>query len=112
MPPERETSPAPDTRLIVVRYIIVLCIILIAGGFPIISVMVSSWIADNAGCVLHEGSKNPCIVFGHDIGRLLYTMFVMGWLGLATLPIGALALAGWCLVVLAHVVRALWRRRK
>jgi hypothetical protein len=61
---------------------------------PFIPVIIASLIASACGCDLDEGSAHPCIVFGKDIGRTLYAMGVMGWLGLLTFPTGFLALLG------------------
>jgi hypothetical protein len=36
-----------------------------------------------------EGSVHPCVINGKDYGQLLYTLGVMGWLMLVTLPAGA-----------------------
>ena len=38
---------------------------------------------------------HPCIIAGHDYGQLLYTLGVLGWLMLLTLPAGAFAFAIW-----------------
>lgn len=82
-------------------------IILLFTAAPILSVIISSSIADAAGCVLHEGFTNPCIVFGADMSGTLYAMFVAGWLSFVTLPIGLAALAAW--IAFAII---LWTRRK
>ncbi|MEM8982169.1 MAG: hypothetical protein AAGC71_04030 [Pseudomonadota bacterium] len=55
---------------------------------PLGSVLLASAIASYGDCQLHEGGVNPCVVFGSDVGGTLYSMFVMGWLGLLTLPLG------------------------
>jgi hypothetical protein len=62
---------------------------------PLISVVIAGSIASHYGCTLHEGFANPCVVGGRDIGGTLYTMGVMGWLMLATMPIGAAVLVAW-----------------
>lgn len=72
---------------------------------PLISAVIAMWIASRNGCTLHEGFANPCIVFGRDIGQALYTMAVMGWLALVTLPLGALAALGWIVGEVVHLVR-------
>ncbi|MFA5941641.1 MAG: hypothetical protein WC809_20015 [Sinimarinibacterium sp.] len=59
---------------------------------PLLSVFVASAIARAAGAELDEGGPHPCRILGVDIGRPLYSMFVVGWLGLLTIPIGLLAL--------------------
>jgi len=56
-----------------------------------------------------EGSVHPCVINGKDYGQLLYTLGVMGWLMLVTLPAGAFAFALWLIVLLVH--RSNWRKR-
>jgi hypothetical protein len=56
-----------------------------------------------------EGSVHPCVIGGKDYGQLLYTLGVMGWLMLITLPLGTLAFVAWLIVLLLH--RANWRKR-
>jgi hypothetical protein len=59
---------------------------------PMIPVLLASAIASTCGCKVDEGSAHTCIVFGRDIGGMLYSMGVMGWFGLLTFPSGFLAL--------------------
>lgn len=80
---------------------------LLVCAAPMISVFVAAAIASHYGCTLHEGFVNPCVVAGRDIGQSLYTMGVMGWMMLFTLPIGALVLAAWIgIEIVARVRRA------
>lgn len=67
-------------------------LILLAATAPIVSVALAGWIAHRHGCTLHEGFANPCLIGGVDFGETLYTMGVLGWLALVTLPLGAVAL--------------------
>ena len=76
---------------------------------PIASVVACSIIANSAGCHVDEGSVHPCVINGHDYGELLYTLGVMGWFMLITLPAGALAFMVWLVTLLVH--RAAWRKR-
>jgi hypothetical protein len=84
-----------------------LLIVLFAAA-PLIGVMLASWTAEANGCVLHEGFVNPCVVGGVDRGQLLYSLFVLGWLMLASIPLGAGALCVWLLALIVH--RVLWGR--
>jgi hypothetical protein len=59
---------------------------------PVLSVLIAASVASLTGAALDEGNAHPCFVLGSDIGELLYAMFVFGWLGLITLPTGALAI--------------------
>ena len=47
------------------------------------------------------------MINGKDYGQLLYTLGVMGWLMLVTLPAGALAFVLWLIVLIIH--RTNWR---
>ncbi len=88
-------------RLAVVA-IVVLCL------SPMISLFIAGGIASHYGCTLHEGFVNPCVVAGRDIGGTLYTMGVMGWMMLFTLPIGAAVLVAW---IVAEIVARMRARR-
>lgn len=90
--------------------VVVLLIILVAFA-PVISVMVASGIAASLGCDLDEGSVHPCMYNGRDIGLDLLTAAMMGWLAIATLPIGAVVLAGYGLLVLVIELVLRYRRR-
>ncbi len=101
------TAAAARRRFPWLPYVVALVLILLVALAPVISVAVAGWIAEANGCVLHEGFINPCIVNGVDAGSTLYTLFVLGWLMLATLPLGAMALAALLAILIAH---QLWRR--
>jgi hypothetical protein len=92
-----------------IPYWIVLAFIILIAAAPIGSVVACSFIANTHGCRVDEGSVHPCMINGKDYGQLLYTLGVMGWLMLVTLPAGALAFALWLLVLLLH--RSGWRKR-
>jgi ABC-type Fe3+ transport system permease subunit len=90
-------------------YSLVLILILAFTLAPIGSVMACAWIANSHGCKVDEGSVHPCIIDGVDRGQLLYTLGVMGWLMLFTLPVGGLALLIWIAILVAHRLR--WQKR-
>src|SRR5438034_2326378 len=92
-----------------VVYVLVVLAILAVALAPVGSVAVCGWIANTHGCKVDEGSVHPCIIGGYDYGQLLYTLGVLGWLMLVTLPGGALAFVVWMIVLTVH--RASWRRR-
>ena len=60
---------------------------LLIGLAPLISALSAGLIANAFGCDLDEGSIHACMALGADIGPTLYTMFVLGWLGLLILGI-------------------------
>ncbi|NDV00156.1 hypothetical protein [Pseudoroseicyclus tamaricis] len=92
------------------RRLLILGLILLAIGLaPVASVALASFIAERAGCELHEGFTNPCLVGGRDIGGTLYTMFVAGWYMLLSLPV---ALVGLVMLVIGGISALRARRRR
>ena len=71
--------------------------------------MLCAAIANAYGCKVDEGSMHPCIINGQDYGQLLYTLGVLGWLMLVTLPAGLLAFVVWLIILILH--RQSWRKR-
>ncbi len=57
---------------------------------PVAGVIVSTTVAELAGCRLDEAGSYPCVVLGHDVGGLLSALFVSGWFALLTLPMAGL----------------------
>ena len=99
----------PTRRFPWVLYLLALFAILAFAFAPIGSVMLCAGIANAYGCKVDEGSVHPCIINGHDYGELLYSLGVLGWLMLVTLPAGALAFVFWLIALILH--RATWRKR-
>ncbi len=96
------------------RNLILIVILLLILGWmlwPVASIMIAGSIAEANGCQLDEGSIHPCIVNGTDMGEQLYSMGVMGWFMLVTIPTGVIALAvyGAVLLIVWLVIR---NRRK
>jgi hypothetical protein len=89
----------------------VVVLILIVGFSPFISVMAAGLFAESNGCILHEGYINPCVVNGVDHGSTLYTMFVLGWLGLVTVPAGLIGEFIYFVIVGAYYLIRYLRRR-
>ena len=58
---------------------------------PIGLVATSSYGASLIGCEINESGASNCLILGIDLGNFLYAMFVSGWLGIITFPIGGLA---------------------
>ncbi len=83
--------------------------LVVVGLLPVALAFLAGGIASAAGCVLHEGFANPCMIGGTDWGETLYTLFVMGWLALVTLPAAGLGLA---LLLGAGIVAAIRRGRR
>src|SRR4029450_5301460 len=76
-------------------YLLALFVIVGFAFAPIGSVMLCAAIANANGCKVDEGSVHPCIINGHDYGELLYSLGVMGWFMLVTIPGGLVAFASW-----------------
>ena len=88
-----------------------ICLVAILVGIaPVVAAIGASLVADAAGCTLHEGFTNPCIIAGSDRGELLYTLFVSGWFGLVSLPVAVIALLAWLLLLVIYLLTA--RRRR
>jgi hypothetical protein len=104
MPP-----PLPSRKFPWLIYLIVLAAILAVALAPVGSVVVAGLIAKSHGCQLDEGGVYPCVIGGTDYGTTLNTMFGLGWLMLLTLPVGALAVLAWAVVLVIHRIR--WRRK-
>jgi len=85
-------------------YVAALAVIVILSGFPLFSVILTYLIADANGCSVNEAFVQPCVVMGTDLGEMLYTMGVMGWLMLVTLPFGMLAFPVWLVFLIVHLV--------
>jgi hypothetical protein len=92
-----------------ILYWIVLVLIILFALAPIGSVVACGVIANAHGCRVDEGSVHPCIINGQDYGQLLYTLGVLGWLMLVTIPGGLFAFMIWLVVLILH--RASWRKR-
>lgn len=71
---------------------------------PFLGMLLSTFIAERAGCELNEGGVSPCVVLGVDLGGTLYFFFVLTWLALVTLPTGLLAGAAALIVWLVRRV--------
>lgn len=81
------------------RHGLVLSIIALLSLSPLLLALLAGAFAQANGCTLHEGDVNPCVVGGRDYGETLYTMFVLGWFTLLTLPGGVLVAGVYLLVV-------------
>ncbi len=83
-----------------------LALILLLWAAPLLTALAAGGLATWLGCELNEGSIHPCILFGSDIGKTLYTMGVLGWLSIIGIPFAAIALVVWAIVALIMS----WRR--
>jgi hypothetical protein len=88
----------------------VIILILLLGISPFLSAMIAGTIAEANGCTLHEGFVNPCVINGTDWGETLYTMGVLAWFSLATIPIAIMAAGVYLVAVI--IVSLILRSRK
>jgi hypothetical protein len=105
----RHYNGNPHPRFPWLWYVLALLPIAAFACAPIASVILCATIANAYGCKVDEGSVHPCIINGHDYGELLYSLGVMGWLMLVSIPGGLFAFAGWLVFLILH--RSSWRRR-
>lgn len=96
------------------RNLLILIPILLWTTWPVILVATAGAIASANGCELNETVINSCIVNGREMGNTLYSMGVMGWFMLITIPTGLLALLIFLLLLLIEwiVARRKARRRQ
>ncbi|WP_137150467.1 hypothetical protein [Devosia sp. FKR38] len=106
------SSPAParPRRFPWLTYGLISFAIAFLAALPLFSVLFTAFVADMNGCQVDEGSPHPCMVMGQDWGDTLYFTGVMGWLMLATLPLGIMGLVG--IMVIAIIHRIIWGRRQ
>lgn len=97
----------PAKRFPLKIYGLALAVIVLLAAAPLIGVFIADWLAQSHGCALNEGSVNPCIIMGADWGETLYTLFVLGWFMLATLPLGMGAVMVLVVVLIIHYLA--WR---
>lgn len=64
----------------------------IVGILPLLSVLISGFIAHLGGCNIHEGFATVCNIGPFEVGQLLTNMVVAGWLMFVSLPLGMLGL--------------------
>jgi hypothetical protein len=101
----RYNLPVREIRGLLIGY----AVIALLAGWPILSVVTAGVIASWNGCTLNEGGVNPCVVSGRDIGGTLYSMGVMGWFMIATIPLGVVAALAW---TIGWLIRASVKRRR
>lgn len=91
-------------RGVVIAFALSAALIVLFAFAPLISAFSASAIADAHGCALDEGGVHPCLIGGTDYGETLSFMFVLGWFGLITIPLGALAAIVWCLILVIVLI--------
>jgi len=92
--------------------ILALGLIVLFAAMPVLLTLAAWVIAGALGCTLNEGGVHACVLFGHDIGGSLKTMFVSHWFAYMTIPGAVAALVVWIVVALILLVLRRWRRRQ
>jgi hypothetical protein len=102
----------PEPRKPVLRRILfwLLVILTVLEFVPLLAVLATVLVANVLGCTVDEGSIHPCLFAGRDLGPLLYSMGMMGWLLILTAPLMVLVLLGWGLMGGLAIWRAVRRR--
>lgn len=80
--------------------LLIYLVIALFGLSPFFSALISGAIGHWLGCNINEGGTDPCRRWGIDFGKVLYPMFVMGWLMLLTMPIAMLLGIGFTVYLL------------
>ncbi|WP_338663696.1 hypothetical protein VQH23_00725 [Pararoseomonas sp. SCSIO 73927] len=86
--------------------LVILGVVTLLSWAPLLSVLFTSVVANALGCRVHEGFPTPCPSRFGDLGELLYTTGVMGWLMLLTGPFMLATGVIWPVLLLGW----LWRR--
>lgn len=84
-------------------------IILLVTLSPIIGLLIVAFFAWVGDCEVNEAFVQPCVILGLEIGGFFAGLGVMGWFMLITLPLGAMALISWALVLGWHYFT--WQRK-
>ena len=87
------------------RAILVVLGLFLFTFWPVLSILLVSAVAKATGCSVDESQVHPCLVAGLDLGPALYTLGVLGWCTLLTVPLGLS-------VAITTVVRFLRVRRR
>ena len=85
-------------------FVAALTLLVLIGIAPMLSALAAEVIARLNGCELNEGASHPCEMLGLELGGTLYNMFVMGWLALATIPLAAIGLLLWLVVLVVAII--------
>ncbi len=92
--------------------VVALALIVLFGAAPIVAVLAAAAIAGALGCTLNEGAAHACLLFGRNIGGMLYVMFTSHWFAMMTIPVAVMVLVVWGIVALILVLLHRRRRRQ
>lgn len=70
-------------------------LILLFGVLPIATTWLAGVIASAAGCRLHNGFANACVVGGYEVGEPLYRAGLAFWISVVSWPMLAPVVLVW-----------------
>jgi hypothetical protein len=83
-----------------------LSILTVVGFAPFVCLLIGLALASATGCQMSEGGMEHCVLWGHDFGRLIYTLTMMGWVMLLTSPLMLISVIGWIVIGVTALRRA------
>ena len=66
--------------------------IVFLGIAPLLMTFMAGSTAHAFGCRVDEASDHACMILGLDLGSLLSSLAILGWLAIVTIPISAILL--------------------
>lgn len=90
-------------------YLIVLAVILVIGTFPLYAVLIAEWISYAHGCGPILGPPMECVI-SDGMVRLGEGLIMAAWSGVVIVPLGAVALLVWLVVLIVQLL--VWKRKQ
>ncbi|MCC5962886.1 MAG: hypothetical protein JJU09_07140 [Rhodobacteraceae bacterium] len=88
-------------------YLAALTGILVLALSPFLAGIMAETGAALAGCDLHVGLTDDCVLLGYNTRNTLYAIGMLSWLAPLGILFGAIGLGVWAFVLAAHLI---WRR--
>lgn len=99
-------------RIDVVMKVLRIGVVLLVGLFgvgPLVATWLAGIIAAAAGCRLHEGFVNECLVGGHDLGEPLYHAGMAFWITVVSWSMLIPVVLLWMICEIVAFVARRWR---
>lgn len=90
------------------HHVLILVVIAIGTALPYLVSVASLGISNAIGCDLGTFAEQSCLVASMDWGPALREIYGLGWMILATLPLGGGAFIAWSVIAIIH--RLAWGR--
>jgi hypothetical protein len=97
---DRSTWHLPMKRIALVYVGIVFL-----GIAPLLVTFIAGSTAHAFGCRVDEASDHACMILGLDLGSLLSSLAILGWLAIVSIPVGAILLIGVTIFLAARKIR-------